>query len=149
LVTAERADRWVLPAQASTATTHPFLPFPKEFVVATAPVELPDVVTFVLERADENDLDSIAQAMNRRRQELRVIVDATVTIGDITPRYLAGLSGVVKAITPGRVRYVTLSLDQASTNKLAGSATTYAHLAGRDSYDLAGVPLSCCTVTSA
>jgi hypothetical protein len=112
-------------------------------------VELPDVVTFVLERAAENDLDSIARAMNRRWQELQVIVDATVTIGDITPQYLTGLSGVVKAITPGHVRYVTLTLDQASKNKLAASSTKYAHLAGRDSYDLAGVPLSCCTVTSA
>ena len=109
--------------------------------MTTAPVELPDVVTFVLKRADENDLVTIAQAMTRRRQELQVIVDATVTIGEVTPRYLTGLSGVVKAITPGQVRYVTLTLDQASTSKLAASAKKYAHLAG--------VPLSCCTVTSA
>lgn len=123
--------------------------------MTTAPVELPDVVNYVRERADENDLGSIAQAMSQRRLELQeklpaaVTINATVTIGDITPAYLTGLSGVVKAITPGHVQYVTLTLDQASTNKLAASARKYAHLADRDSYDLSGIPLGCCKVTSA
>lgn len=123
--------------------------------MTTAPVELPDVVNYVLERADENDLDSIVQAINQRRLELSekvpaaVTIGATVTIGEITPAYWAGLSGVVKAITPGHVQYLTLTLDQASTNKLAASAKKYAHLVDRDSYDLAGIPLGCCMVISA
>jgi hypothetical protein len=58
------------------------------------------------------------------------------------------LSGVVKAITPGGVQYVTITLDPASTSRLAASSPTDAHLAGRDFYDLPGVPLSSCRVTN-
>ncbi|MFL6124258.1 hypothetical protein [Actinophytocola sp.] len=54
----------------------------------------------------------------------------------------------MKAITPGDVQYVTIALDPASTNKLAASSKAHAHLAGRDSYDLPGIPLSCCRVSS-
>jgi hypothetical protein len=123
--------------------------------MAFARVELSEVVRYVLERAGESDLDSIAQAVTRRRLALQekdwaaVTVNATVIIGDVTPAYLRGLTGVVRAITPGRVQYVTITLDQVSTTKLAASARKYAHLVGADSYDLEGVPLGCCTVTKA
>lgn len=60
----------------------------------SVPVELSNVVSYVLERADENDLDVIAQAMDRRRLDLdlqeatatAVTVGATVTIGDVFRR---------------------------------------------------------------
>jgi hypothetical protein len=52
----------------------------------------------------------------------------------------------VKAITPGLVQYVTLALDRESMNKLAAASKLYAHLAGRASYDLPGVPSSSCRV---
>ena len=122
--------------------------------MTSVPAELSDIVNYVLERADESDLDAVAQAIDQRRRELQdrppaaVTVNATVTISNIFPAYLAGLSGVVKAITPGDVQYVTLTLDQASTNKLAAVSPTYAHLADRDSYDLPGIPLTCCRATS-
>jgi hypothetical protein len=122
--------------------------------MTSVPEELSGVVSYVLERADDSDLDAIAQAIDQRRRQLQekapaaVTINATVTISTIFPPYLAGLSGVVKAITPGDVQYVTLTLDQASTNKLAAVSPTYAHLAGRDSYDLPGIPLTCCRPTS-
>ncbi|MGW4528864.1 hypothetical protein [Amycolatopsis sp. NPDC004378] len=122
--------------------------------MSTATLELPDVVGFVLERADENDLDGIAQAMKSRRGILRekaaaaVTEQATVTIADISPKYLNGLSGVVKEIVNGRgKRHATITLDKASTSTLAFSSGKYGFLAGRDTYDLSGVPLSCCKVT--
>jgi hypothetical protein len=121
--------------------------------MSTATPELPDVVGFVLERADENDLDSIAQAMKSRHGILRekaaaaVTEQATVTIRGIKPKYLTGLSGVVKEIVNGRgTRLATITLDKASIDTLAYSSTRYAFLAGCDSYDLSGVPLSCCKV---
>lgn len=124
--------------------------------MTTATLELPDVVGYVLERADENDLDGIAQAMKSRRNLLRekaaaaVTVMATVTIADISPKYLNGLTGIVKEIVNGRgQRHATVTLDKASTSTLAFSAAKYSYLVGRDSHDLTGVPLSCCKVTSA
>jgi len=123
--------------------------------MSTAPLELSDVVGYVLESADENDLDGIAQAMKSRRNILRVKAaaavteKATVTIDGISPKYLNGLSGVVKEIVNGRGQHATVTLDKASTHKLAFSSDKYGFLAGRDSYDLTGVPLSCCKVTGA
>jgi hypothetical protein len=122
--------------------------------MTSVPEELSDVVNYVLDRAGENDLDTIAEAIDQRRRELQenvsvaVTVGATVIIGDVFPPYLTGLSGVVKTVTPGGVGYVTITLDPASTSRLAASSPTYAHLAGRDSYDLPGVPLSSCRVTN-
>lgn len=140
---------------ANSVAIHPLVPSAaREFVMTSVPEELPDVVNYVLERADKSDLDAIAQAIDQRRREWQekapaaVTVNATVTTSNVFPTYLAGLTGVVKAITPGDVQYVTLTLDQASTNKLAASSKAHAHLAGRSSFDLPGIPLSCCRVTS-
>ena len=138
----------------SVATRPLFSSTAREFVMTSVPEELSDVVNYVLERADESDLHTIAQAIDQRRRELQknasvaVTVNATVIIGDVFPPYLTDLAGIVKAITPGGVQYLTLTLDPASTSRLAASSSTYAHLAGRESYDLPGVPLSSCRVTN-
>lgn len=69
-------------------------------------------VEYVLERADEHDLNGIAQAMNSRRRLLRekaaaaVTLGATVTITDISPKYLSGLVGTVKDIVAGRGKQI-------------------------------------------
>lgn len=118
-------------------------------------LELPTVVEYVLERADEHDLNGIAQAMNSRRRLLRekaaaaVTVGATVTIADISPKYLSGLVGTVKDIVAGRgKRVATVTLTKESTATLGFSSNKYGFLVGRDSFDLTGVPLSCCKVTT-
>ncbi|WNV83092.1 hypothetical protein [Umezawaea sp. Da 62-37] len=128
----------------------------QESSVPTAPMELSDVVGYVLEHADDNDLAAIAQAMKSRRTILRmkaaaaVTVQTRVTIDGLSPTYLNGLCGVVTEIVNGRgEQLATVTLDKASTARLAVSSTRYGHLAGRDSHDLRGVPLSCCKVTSA
>ncbi|MFL6124259.1 hypothetical protein [Actinophytocola sp.] len=70
--------------------------------MTSVPEDLSDVVNYVLERADENDLDAIAQAIDQRRRQLQkntsvvVAVNATVITGNVFPDYLAGLSGVVQ-----------------------------------------------------
>ncbi|QFZ20516.1 hypothetical protein [Saccharothrix syringae] len=115
--------------------------------------ELRDVVGFVLEHADKNALDHITQAVKSRHDVLRekaaaeITENATVTIRGISPKYLNGLSDVVKEIIRGRGKpHATVTLDKASTDTLAFSSTKFGHLAGRTSYDLTGVPLSCCEV---
>ncbi|GAA2679065.1 MULTISPECIES: hypothetical protein [Actinosynnema] len=115
--------------------------------------ELRDVVGFVLEHADKSALESITQAVKSRHGVLReksaaeVTENATVTIRDISPKYLNGLSGVVKKIVRGHGKpHATVTLDKVSTDTLAFSSTKFGHLAGRASYDLTGVPLSCCEV---
>jgi hypothetical protein len=124
--------------------------------MSTAPLALPDIVGYVLEQADENDLDGIAEAMASRRRLLRekaaaaVTVGAPVTIADIRPKYLVGLVGTVKEITTGRGgRIATVTLTKQSTQTLAFTSGKYASLAGQDTtYDLTGVPLSCCKITA-
>lgn len=119
-------------------------------------LSLPDIVGYVLDQADENDLDRIAQAMASRRSLLRekaaaaVTVGATVTIDGIRPRYLVGLVGTVKEITTGRgKRLATVTLTKQSTQTLAFASDRFAFLAGQDcTHDLTGIPLSCCKVTA-
>lgn len=119
----------------------------------TATLELADVVGFVLQSAGETDLDGIARAIKSRRSVLREIaaakvgVTAEVTIADISPKYLNGLSGVVKEIVDGRRgRIATIALDKGSTSTLAYSSSKFRFLAGQESYDLSGVPVSCCRI---
>ncbi len=115
--------------------------------------ELRDVVEFVLERAEGNDLEEIAQAMETCRQILQerdaaeVTEQMTVTLAGLTPQYLNGLSGVVTKIARDRGRpRVTVTLDKRSANTLA--FCKYGHVTGHDSYDLEDLPLSCCKVVS-
>ncbi|WP_370973636.1 hypothetical protein [Amycolatopsis sp. cg9] len=123
--------------------------------MSTATLELRAVVAFVLEHAEENDLDAITKATKSRRGVLRekvaaeVTEQAKVTLVDLSPQYLNGLTGVVTTITSGGrgQRRATVTLDKGSTNTLAFSSEKFGHLAGRDSYDLPGVPLSSCKVT--
>lgn len=114
-----------------------------------------DLITFVLNQASEGDLDALFDAARRRRDALRAIAAAavsegdTVTIRDISPKYLNGLTGTVKTIeTIRNKRCAVVTLDKDSTQKLALSSTKYDWLFNHDSHDLPGIPLSCCKVTS-
>lgn len=114
-----------------------------------------DLITFVLNQAGEDDLDALADAARRRRDALRAIAAAAVsegnrvTIRDISPKYLNGLTGTVKTIeTIRKKRCAVVTLDKDSTQKLALSSARYDWLFNQDSHDLPGIPLSCCKVIS-
>lgn len=109
------------------------------------------VVGFIQENADTSDLDTVIEAVKTRRKLLRdqaaaaVKQGMTVTLYDISPKYLVGLRGTVKSIDRhSRKPNAVITLDRESTRTLAFSSTKYTSLADKDSFDLTGVPLSCC-----
>lgn len=112
---------------------------------ATATITLSDVVAF-LNNATEYDLDIIHKSSNDRRRALRnqraavVTVGMNATLGDLSPKYLNGLSGKVTAINGQRG---TVTLDEQSTNNLRffGSRRFPIPMDVKE-YDLPGVPLS-------
>lgn len=113
-----------------------------------------DILRFVLERADETDLDRLARAIRSRHRTLKEKAAAGVTEGvkvrldGINPKYLAGLTGTVKSISPsGRTRRAVITLDKQSSSALALATEKYRFLIGKDSYDLTGIPVTCCQVT--
>ncbi|GAA2783029.1 hypothetical protein [Saccharopolyspora taberi] len=114
-----------------------------------------DVVGFIQERADEHDLTTVIEAVKARRQMLRDQAAAAVkpglevVIDDISPKYLQGLRGVVKSIDSGRKRRAVVTLDRESTTTLGLASSKFGFLVGRDSYDLDGIPVTCCKVTGA
>ncbi|MCI2421136.1 hypothetical protein MOQ72_27200 [Saccharopolyspora sp. K220] len=109
------------------------------------------VVGFIQENTDTNDLDTVIESVRTRRKLLRdqaaaaVKEGMTITIYDVSPKYLAGLRDTVKSIDRlSRKPSAVVTLDQESTTTLAFSSMKYASLANKDSFDLTGVPLSCC-----
>lgn len=112
-----------------------------------------EVIGFVLEQADESDLDRITDAVKKRRGVLRdkaaadVKEGKQVTLYGLRPAYLNGLTGTVKSIKPGRTRKVVVTLDRRSTSVLAYSSADYHSLHGQDSHDLTGIPITCCQVS--
>lgn len=116
---------------------------------------LPDIVAYVLEQAEETDLDGVVNAVKNRREILRAKAAAAVTVGDpvtladLSPAYLNGLPGTVKDITTrGTKRIATVTLTAQTASQLSFTGTKFAHLAGTDKpYDL-HVPASCCRVTT-
>lgn len=109
---------------------------------------LADAVTYIADRADEQDLLRILGAVNARRTALRAITAAAVRIGaavrldGLSPKYLDGLTGVVRRI---HGKHAEVELDEESTRNLryVGSPR---HPVSSDvmQYLLYGVPLSCC-----
>lgn len=121
--------------------------------MSNAAVDMAAVTAFVLEHADSDNLNSLAQSIRARRKILGEIAAATITVGtavtthNLNPAYMDGLSGVVKTISRRGHGKATVTLDQESTRKLA-DISGYTYLASRDSYDLEGVPLRALKVTS-
>jgi hypothetical protein len=116
-----------------------------------APVGMPEVGDFILQRATADELDRLVPLMRQRHQTLReqasadVGMDSVVVLADLSRQYLNGLRGTVVAVTTHRGKtHVTVRLDANSVTRLATSSTKYAHAYGQDSYDLPGIPITCC-----
>lgn len=123
--------------------------------MSNATTDMTSVLGFVLQEASGDNLDNLVEAIKSRRRILADIAAATLSEGatattyNLRPKYLDGLSGVVKDIVRNHSKpYATVVLDKASTAELSLSSSKYHHLSGRDSYDLAGIPLSCLKITN-
>lgn len=112
-----------------------------------------DVAEFITGSATEEDLDDVISAVNTRKRTLRdlrameVKPGAKVTLTDLSPKYLNGLSGVVHSTMGGRgIRRVNVTLDAESTRTLASQSTKYFIAANDEEYLLEGVPAASCQV---
>lgn len=112
------------------------------------PITLTDAVAFIAQHATADDLDQVYAAAKQRTRTLRTIaaaaaaslpVGASVRLDGLSPKYLNGLTGVLKSTTGGRA---VVTLDKESTSLLGFSSRRFYAAAGKDSYDLGGLPLS-------
>jgi hypothetical protein len=96
----------------------------------------------------QHDLDAVFEAYKSRSKALRSVRAAAITLGNkvtianITPKSLNGLTGVVTALGSGT--YATVTLDPESTDKLRWGRTSR-FVIGPDEteYPLKGIPKSC------
>lgn len=112
---------------------------------------LPELVDKIMGTATEDDLTQIEQAVGLRRRALRqvraaaVTVGATVTITEISPKYLTGLSGTITTIDKGR--HASVRLDEESTTTLRFTRQRRFFVRPDvTEYTITGIPLSCCVV---
>lgn len=110
-----------------------------------------EVLTFIY-NADGDFLDRVIEAVKHRRSALRSIdaanvrVGAEVTIDEIRPKYLVGLSGKVTAIKGQRC---TIRLDKESTTTLRYLSPRFTVREDVEEHELGGIPLSCAKVKAA
>lgn len=122
-------------------TTH------REGKTMTASATITEVLDYVHARADEQDLDSLLQALRTRRKVLGEQRAATVRSGleirldGLSPKYLNGLTGTVVTLDGNRAE---VRLDERSTTQLRGSGRRFYVPAGEIEYLLTGIPKSCC-----
>ncbi|HET6286493.1 MAG TPA: hypothetical protein VFG15_07050 [Amycolatopsis sp.] len=121
--------------------------------MTTATLELPDVIGFVSDRAEHDDLDALGRALKARRKALRerdmakVIKNAPVITFNLRPPHFNGLTGVVKLVdTTGGKKRATVTLDKGSTTRYAQASPGNEYLIGQEFYDLENVPLACLRV---
>lgn len=106
----------------------------------------PDVIAFILARADETDLTNIINAVKGRRKALGQINAAAirpgvqVTLDGLSPKYLNGLTGTVKSVQGARC---TVTLDQRSTTSLRYAGQRFRIPTEHTEYDLTGIPSQC------
>lgn len=124
--------------------------------MSSTPRTTPDLVRYVQEHADARDLAALDEAVKSRRRILQmeaaeaVNEGAAVTLRDIKPEHLAGLTGVVKSIDrAARERHAVVTLDEKSTQALRRSGPDYDFLRDGDTFDVVRVPLTCCAVARA
>lgn len=111
---------------------------------------LSDVIEYVTDHADEQDLDRIYAAAKMRTKALRAKVAASVRVGadvsmtGISPKYFEGLTGVVTRIDGDRAR---VRFDERSTDVLRykGSRRFFIPLDTKE-FETGGFPLSTCKV---
>ncbi|MEX5711949.1 hypothetical protein AB1484_27550 [Parafrankia sp. FMc6] len=107
---------------------------------------------FILSHATEQDLNRITETVKQRRTALAAIRSASLTTGtpvrivNIKPRYLHGLTGTLGPIDG---KHVTVTLDAESTDRLRFTPSNKRFPVPYEatSYDVPGVPLSCCLPT--
>lgn len=115
-------------------------------------MKLEDVLAWIRERAEGEDLQTIIRAANTRHKTLAMQRADELTVGmkvetfDIRPAYYSGLRGVLKERS-SRGSRGSILLDEASTKRLreayiANNKPTY-HLIPKDAKEhlLTGVPL--------
>jgi hypothetical protein len=113
-----------------------------------ATVSIQEVTDFIVDGATSEDLDRIYAAAKIRRTALRAKVAASVRVGtevtlrEISPKYFAGLTGVVTKIDGQRA---TVRFDARSTDVLRykGARRFYIPAATAE-YQAGGFPLSSC-----
>lgn len=115
-----------------------------------------NVLAFIVNDADSDDVDRIIEAIRTRQRTLRdqraaiVQKGQDVTLDHLSPKALNGLKGTVEGI---HGKAAAVRLDEESTAQLAWSRTKYGPAARRaedahEGYLLNGVPLGCCQVAS-
>lgn len=111
-------------------------------------ITLQDTITYVTSQADEQALEHVIDAVKQRRKALRSVraaavgVGAQVRIGEISPKYLIGMTGDVVDIVGNRA---TVRLNEESTLLLRLKGTRRFYVPDDQlCYDLDGIPLSCC-----
>ncbi|ORT98459.1 hypothetical protein UK99_01585 [Frankia casuarinae] len=104
---------------------------------------------FILSHATDQDLTRITETVQQRRTALAAIRSASLTTGipvriaNIKPRYLNGLTGTIRQIDG---KHAAIILDAESTDRLrfTPSNKRFPVPSEATSFDLRGVPLSCC-----
>ncbi|MGA5819808.1 hypothetical protein ACPC54_18350 [Kitasatospora sp. NPDC094028] len=117
----------------------------------TDTVTVADVAAYLSGQATDPELDRFFELSHQRTRFLNTARAAMITAGNtvriqgMSPQYLNGLQGTVGPINPSRKGpYTTLLLDAASTAKLRKAAKRYYIPADAETFDLEGIPLSCC-----
>lgn len=107
-----------------------------------------DVLDYILDGASDEEIDRIWDAARTRQKVLRAKAAALVSVGtrvsltDISPKYMAGLTGDVTDITGSRA---TVRFDGKSTLVLRRKGNRRFYIP-RDveEYEVSGIPLSTC-----
>lgn len=112
---------------------------------------LQSATDFVLSHATDDDLTRLAAAIKQRRPALASIRTATLTTGvavriaNVKPKYLDGLTGRIAQIDG---KHATVALDADSIDRLRyTSQSRYVVPTEATSFDLRGIPLTCCLPT--
>jgi hypothetical protein len=115
---------------------------------APTALSLVDALTFVANSSSDHELDLIVAAVNARRRALREVRSAAVTIGSVvtiqnlSPAYLNGLTGTVEAHSRGKRTRVDVRLDEKSTKILRFQGGRFPVGAETTEYLLGGVPIT-------
>ncbi|MEX5635569.1 hypothetical protein [Parafrankia sp. FMc2] len=112
---------------------------------------LQSATDFVLSHSTDDDLTRLAATIKQRRTALASIRTATLTTGatvriaNIKPKFLDGLTGRIVQIDG---THATVALDADSTDRLRHtSQSRYIMPTETTSFDLRGIPLTCCLPT--
>ena len=116
----------------------------------TTTIEFSDVLDYIIDRADDEDIDRLYEAIKVRNKALRaraaaaVRIGADVTLTAVSPKYLVGMTGTVVGIKGQRA---DVELDEASTSRLRIVGRRRFFIApDAKRYIVQGVPMSSCSI---